>query len=87
MKETPLQKLKNLGPTIIRRLNEIGIYTKEDLIIKGSINAYKEIVKKHNETIIPISYYLYAIHGALTNTPWDKLPLRVRQDLHKRARL
>jgi DNA transformation protein len=79
--KTPLKKLKNLGPTIIKRLNEIEIYTKEDLGRVGSFKAYIYIKKNYPKKTIPICYYLYSLEGALRGIHWNDLPKKTKQDL------
>ncbi len=34
-RKSELSHLKNIGPTIERRLNEVGIYNKEQLVKSG----------------------------------------------------
>ena len=42
-----LSELKNIGPTIEKTLNEIGIKSKSDLERIGPATAYKRIQKKY----------------------------------------
>jgi DNA transformation protein len=37
-----LKKAKNIGTTILRRLNEIGVYSMVDLAEISSVGAYNE---------------------------------------------
>ena len=74
MKNTSdLSSLKNIGPTIQKRLQEIGINSKKDLMDVGPVLAYQKIQSKNPEKIIPVCYYLYSLQGALDNKHWDDL--------------
>lgn len=42
-KNSELAGLKNIGPTIEKRLNEIGIKSRSDLEKVGAANAYRMI--------------------------------------------
>jgi len=44
-----LSGLKNIGPTIQKRLQEIGIHTKNDLKRVGPVLAYQKIQSKNQE--------------------------------------
>ena len=57
-----LEKLKNIGPVIASQLNEVGIYTKEELESVGSEEAWLRIFE-----IDPSSCLnkLRALEGAL----------------------
>ena len=78
---TPLQGLKNIGPTIARRLAEVGVITVGDLKTVGVANTYKR-VKAYNPTMtIPLCYYLYSLQGALEGVHWDDLSPEVKARL------
>jgi DNA transformation protein len=65
---TKLSTLKGLGPKSEKCLNEIGIYTKEELQESGAINTF---IKLKNEcSIKPGLNFLYAIVGALEDKHW-----------------
>ena len=78
-------QLRNIGPTIARRLNEIGVHTRADLRRIGPVRAYQRIREKHPNRTIPVCYYLYSLEGALTDTRWDELPQAVKDDLYARV--
>lgn len=84
-RKSELSHLKNIGPTIERRLNEVGIYNKEQLVEVGAVKAYQMICRKHRNQTIPVCYYLYSLQGALTGHHWNDLPERVKGDLQKQA--
>ena len=82
-KKSTLSKLANIGPTIERRLNEIGIFTKEDLSRVGPVESYQRIVAANPGVTIPVCYYLYSLEGAINDTHWDHLPEEVKTSLRK----
>ena len=77
----PVEQLHNIGPTIARRLKEIGIHTEADLRAVGSIAAYRRICAKYRKKTIPVCYYLYSLEGALRNQHWDDIGAMVKQNL------
>lgn len=70
---TPLTELTNIGPTIAARLAKIRIHTAGDLRRIGPANAYRQLAEAHAGETLPVCYYLYSLHGALTGLPWDEL--------------
>lgn len=74
-----LSKLKGLGPKSEKNLNEIGIYTKEDL---EKIGAVKALIKLKKECRIkPSLNFLYAMVGALENKSWLEIAKTERERL------
>jgi len=63
-----LSTLKGLGSKSEKCLNEIGIYTKEDLEEIGAINAFIKLKKECS--VKPSLNFLYAMVGALENKHW-----------------
>lgn len=82
-KKSELSGLRNIGPTIEKRLNEIGVYTKQDLKRVGTVGAYRKIKAKYPGKTIPICYYLYSFEGALEGKHWDDLPQVVKDRLRR----
>lgn len=80
MTPTPLDQLKNIGPTVARRLHEVGIHSREDLEALGPVEAYKRIRARMMGTT-PKCYYLYSLQGALLDVHWDDLSDEVKADL------
>lgn len=63
-----LRELQGLGPKSEKCLNDIGIFTKEDLEKIGPIKAY---IKLRDESKTkPSLNFLYAMVGALENENW-----------------
>lgn len=74
-----LSTLKGLGPKSEKKLNEIGIYTKEDL---EKIGAVKALIKlKEQSSIKPSLNFLYAMVGALENKSWLEIAKTERERL------
>lgn len=80
-KTSELSQLKNIGTTIEKRLNDIGVYSKNDLKKVGVTNAYQKIQHKNPDKNIPVCYYLYSLQGALENKHWDDISEKKKTEL------
>ena len=80
-----LRGAKNIGATIRKRLNEIGIYSLADLAEITPAKAYKKICEQNPGRTFPVCYYLYSLEGALQDLHWDDLPGDLKKDLLKQA--
>lgn len=80
-----LNGAKNIGSTITRRLNEIGVYSLADLAVMTSVKAYKQICEQNPGKTFPVCYYLYSLEGALLDLHWDDLPKELKNDLLKQV--
>ncbi len=76
-----LRNAKNIGVTIEKYLNEIGIFTLADLAEITSVEAFKRIRKNYPEKTIPVCYYLYSLEGALLNLHWNDIPSELKEEL------
>jgi DNA transformation protein len=76
---------KNIGPTIAKRLQEIGVETIKNLQSIGPAGAYKKLQRLHPEETFPVCYYLYSLQGALDGIHWNDLPGPVKERLLKEA--
>ena len=85
-RKSELSHLKNIGPTIEKRLNEIGVYTRADLQRLGPAKAYQWICRSYPNQTIPVCYYLYSLQGALTGVHWDKVPKQAKEQLLREAK-
>lgn len=75
--------MRNIGPTSSRWLAAVGIHTLDDLRKVGVVNAYNLVrAQGYNATL----NLLWALQGALTDTPWNALPESVKQDLQRRIK-
>jgi DNA transformation protein len=80
-----VEQLMNVGPTIARRLAEIGIRTGHDLRRVGAVAAYEMICARYPGQTIPVCYYLYSLEGALRAQHWDALAPRTKESLLRRV--
>lgn len=80
-----LKGAKNIGPTILKRLNEIGIYSKTDLAEVTSAKAYQKICEQNPNQTFPVCYYLYSLEGALLGLHWDDVPKDLKKELLQRV--
>lgn len=76
-----LTDLKNIGKKIANRLNEVGIFSEDDLRQAGAVGAHCMIKERYPEETLPICYYLYSFEGALTNKHWDEIGEQRKQQL------
>ena len=83
--KTSLKEAKNIGPTILKRLNEIGIFSLADLAEMTSVKAYQKICEQNPNRTFSVCYYLYSLEGALLNPHWDDLPKDLKRDLLKQV--
>ncbi len=80
-----LKGAKNIGATIEKRLNEIGVFSLADLAQMTPVIAYQNICKLNPDKTFPICYYLYSLQGALLNLHWDDLPIELKKELCKQV--
>lgn len=80
-----LSGARNIGPAILKRLNEIGVHTLSDLAEMTSVQAYRNICVHHPGKTIPVCYYLYALEGALVDLHWNDLPPALKRELRIQA--
>jgi len=81
-----LGELRNIGPTIRKRLNEVGVHTAADLARVGPVKVYERICANYPNQTIPVCYYLYSLQGALMDLHWDDIPNAIKDDLYAAAR-
>lgn len=79
-----LTDLKNIGKTIAGRLNEVGIFSEDDLKLVGAVGAHRLIKQRHPNETLPVCYYLYSFEGALTDKHWNELGEERKQQLKAR---
>ena len=66
-----LSSLKGLGPKSQACLNEVGIFTREDLEAIGAVGAFLKL--KEECATKPSMNFLYAMVGALEGKHWAKI--------------
>ncbi len=76
-----VERLTNIGPTIAKRLRQIGIRTRSDLEQAGPVATYLHLCASYPEKRLPVCYYLYSLEGALRDKHWDAIPKSVKQKL------
>lgn len=86
MKQTEMLKnAKNIGSTVLKKLNEIGVYSLADLATVTPAKAYQKICRNYPGETIPVCYYLYSLEGALRDVHWNDLPLEVKECLKRQV--
>jgi len=80
-KKSDLAQLKNIGPTVEKRLNAVGIHSRTDLERIGPAEAYKRIRAQNMGGTTPKCYYLYSLQGALMGLHWDDVPETLKAEL------
>ena len=55
-----LKGARNIGITIEKRLNEIGVFSLADLAQMTPVKAYQKICKQHPDKTFPVCYNLYS---------------------------
>ena len=80
-----LKSAKNIGESIEKRLNEIGVFSLADLAQMTPVKAYQSICKQNPGKIFSVCYYLYSLQGALLDSNWDDLPTELKTELRKQV--
>ena len=73
-----MMRAKNIGKTIGKRLNKIGVFTLADLAEITPQVAYRKICENYPNKTIPKCYYLYSLQGALLDCDWRELPDEIK---------
>lgn len=73
-----LETLPNIGLTLARKLNEVGIHTISDLKQTGSENAFIKLAIIDHTACINM---LYALEGAVQEIRWHQLSKERKQEL------
>ena len=68
-----LTELKNIGKKIAGRLNEVGIFSEDELSVIDAVEAHDMIKKKYPNETISVCYYLYSFEGALCDKHWNDI--------------
>lgn len=79
--------MKNIGPTIRKRLAEIDVMTIDDLAVLGSAEAYQRLATHFAGQRLPVCYYLYSLEGALQDRHWDDFSEDEKHELRQHAGL
>ena len=81
MRTRKLTELKNIGKTIAERLNEVGIFSEDELRVVGAVEAHRMIREKYPHETLPVCYYLYSFEGALCDRHWDDIGAARKREL------
>lgn len=76
-----LTELKNIGKKIAGRLNEVGIFSEDELRVHGAVEAHRMIKEKYPNETLPVCYYLYSFEGALFDKHWDDIGEKRKREL------
>jgi len=76
-----LTDLKNIGKKIAGRLNEVGIFSEDELRVVGPVEAHRMIKEIYFDETLPVCYYLYSFEGALNDIHWDEIGEKRKQEL------
>ena len=76
-----LTDLKNIGKKIASRLNEIGVFSEDELRHVGAVGAHQMIKEKYTEETLPVCYYLYSFEGALIDKHWNEIGEQKKKQL------
>jgi len=68
--DTPVENLRNLGPTSADWLREINVHTRADLERIGPVLAYRLVKQRQPSTSLNL---LWAMAGALRDRVWQEL--------------
>lgn len=80
-----LKGAKNIGTTIEKRLNEIGVFSLTDLAEITPVGAYLLICERNPDKTLPVCYYLYSLQGALLDLHWNEIPYELKKELLKKV--
>lgn len=79
--DTPVIDLMNIGKKIAARLNEVDVYTKNDLEKIGAVTAHQRIKAVYPGETLAVCYYLYSFEGAILGMHWNDLPEQRKAEL------
>lgn len=74
-----LTKLPNIGPKTSLRLNDVSVYTLDDIRKLGVVEVYRRLRDRYPDKVTLNA--LWGLEGAVTNTPWNRIPDEVKQEL------
>ena len=84
MQNRKLVELKNIGKKIAGRLNEVGIFSEDELQIVGAVKAHEMIKNKYPNETLPVCYYLYSFEGAISNKHWNAIGEEKKRELKEK---
>lgn len=78
--ETLAKSLRNIGPTMAKKLINAGIDSPEKLRATGAEKAYIAIWKSGGFCGKFNALYLYALEGAILNIDWLEIPKKRKEE-------
>lgn len=85
--DPPVASLANIGPTIARKLRDVGIRTRGDLERAGPAEVFRLVCNRFPKDTISVCYYLYSLEGALRGVHWDAIGQSEKLRLQREAGL
>ena len=76
---TELSKLKGIGPKTTEWLNDIGVYTLEDIEALGVVEVYKRLKRAYPHKVSLNA--LYGLQAAVLDTHWNALSPDMKAEL------
>lgn len=73
-----LSSMRNIGKEIEKKLKTIGICSAEELMQKGSKDAFLHLKMRFPNVCL---VHLYTLQGAIDNIEYNQLPDEVKRDL------
>ncbi len=68
-----LTELQNIGKKLAARLNEVGIFSEDELRCVGAVAAHRMLKQTYPNETLPLCYYLYSLEGALLDMHWHAI--------------
>jgi hypothetical protein len=75
-----LKEIKNFGPYMVKVMNMIGIYSREDLMDSDYKKIKNELVKAG---VKPHLNIFYAIEMGLRDKPWNEITSEEKNEIKK----
>lgn len=75
-----LKEIKNFGPYMVRIMNLIGIYSKEDLLASDYIKIKQDLIKAG---ISPHLNIFYAIEMGLQDKRWNDITSEEKSEIKR----
>ena len=79
-----LTDLKNIGKKIASRLNEVGIFSEDELRIVGAVKSHEMIKNRYPDEPLAVCYYLYSFEGAISNKHWNNIGEEKKRELKEK---
>ncbi len=77
-----LKDLRNIGRTLEKKLNSVGIDSPAELRAERPEVVYSKLCLKEGRRL-PVCYYLYTLEGAIKGIDWRDLSAKRKKQLLK----